>query len=90
MEQAKVLELLQDMSLEEKIGQLFQGNGSFYESDSIATGPAAEQGFSEETVRLSGSILGAAGAAVTKKIQKEHMEKHPHQISMILMAQSMF
>ena len=86
MEQAKVLELLQDMSLEEKIGQLFQGNGSFYESDSIATGPAAEQGFSEETVRLSGSILGAAGAAVTKKIQKEHMEKHPHQIPMILMA----
>lgn len=86
MEQAKVLELLKDMSLEEKIGQLFQGNGSFYESDSIATGPAAEQGFSEETVRLSGSILGAAGAAITKKIQKEHMEKHPHQIPMILMA----
>lgn len=86
MEQAKVLELLKDMSLEEKIGQLFQGNGSFYESDSIATGPAAEQGFSEETVHLSGSILGAAGAAVTKKIQKEHMEKHPHHIPMILMA----
>lgn len=86
MEQQKLLELLKDMSLEEKIGQLFQGNGSFYESDSIATGPAAEQGFSEETVRLSGSILGAAGAAVTKKIQKEHMEKHPHQIPMILMA----
>lgn len=86
MEQSKLLELLKDMSLEEKIGQLFQGNGSFYESDSIATGPAADQGFSEETVRLSGSILGAAGAAVTKKIQKEHIEKHPHGIPMILMA----
>lgn len=86
MEQNKLMELLKEMSLEEKIGQLFQGNGSFYESDSIATGPAADQGFSEETVRLSGSILGAAGASVTKKIQKEHMEKHPHQIPLLLMA----
>lgn len=86
MEQSKLLELLKDMSLDEKIGQLFQGNGSFYESESIATGPAADQGFSEETVRLSGSILGAAGAATIKKIQKEHMEKHPHQIPMIFMA----
>ena len=86
MEQSKLLELLKDMSLDEKIGQLFQGNGSFYESDSIATGPAADQGFSEETVRLSGSILGAAGASTIKKIQKEHMEGHPHGIPMIFMA----
>lgn len=86
MEQSKLLELLKDMSLDEKIGQLFQGNGSFYESESIATGPAADQGFSEETVRLSGSILGAAGAATIKKIQKEHMEKHPHGVPMIFMA----
>lgn len=86
MEQSKLLELLKDMSLEEKIGQLFQGHGSFYESESIATGPAADQGFSEETVRLSGTILGATGAATLKKIQKEHMEKHPHQIPLIFMA----
>ncbi len=86
MEQSQLLELLKDMSLDEKIGQLFQGNGSFYESESIATGPAADQGFSEETVRLSGSILGAAGAATIKKIQKEHVEKHPHGIPMIFMA----
>lgn len=86
MEQSKLLELLKDMSLDEKIGQLFQGNGSFYESDSIATGPAADQGFSEETVRLSGSILGAAGASTIKKIQKEHMDGHPHGIPMIFMA----
>ena len=39
MEQQKLLELLDEMTLDEKIGQLFQGNGGFYEGDSIATGP---------------------------------------------------
>ena len=33
MEQSKLEELLKEMSLEEKIGQLFQGNGGFYEGN---------------------------------------------------------
>lgn len=86
MEQQKILELLEEMSLDEKIHQLFQGNGSFYEGDSIATGPASEQGFSEQTILEAGSVLSIVGAENVKKIQKAHMEKHPHHIPLVFMA----
>ena len=86
MEQRKLLELLEEMSLEEKINQLFQGNGSFYEGGSIATGPASEQGFSEKTIREAGSVLSIVGAENIKKIQKAHMENHPHHIPLVFMA----
>lgn len=86
MEQQKLLELLGEMSLDEKINQLFQGNGSFYEGDSIATGPASEQGFSEQTIREAGSVLSVVGAKNVKQIQKAHMEKHPHHIPLVFMA----
>lgn len=86
MEQNKLKELLQEMSLEEKINQLFQGHGSFYEGGSVITGPAAELGITEKTIREEGSILSVIGAEKIKKIQKEHMEKHPHHIPLVFMA----
>ncbi len=86
MEQQKIEALLKEMSLEEKINQLFQGNGMFYEGSSVATGPAAEQGFKEETIRQAGSVLSIVGAETVKKIQKEHMENHPHHIPLVFMA----
>ncbi len=86
MEQAKLEALLKEMSLEEKINQLFQVHGSFFEGDVVATGPAAEQGFSEKAMQEAGSVLGAIGADSVKRIQKNHMEKHPHHIPLLFMA----
>ena len=86
MTQEKLLELLQDMSLDEKINQLFQGNGSFFTEKGIATGPAADQGFSELSVSLCGSILGADGAEKLRGIQERYMEGHPHHIPLLFMA----
>lgn len=86
MEQQKLIALLGEMSLEEKINQLFQGNGTFYDGGSVATGPAAQQGFSEKTIREAGSVLSILGAENIKKIQKEHMENHPHKIPLVFMA----
>lgn len=86
MEQKKIRELLEEMSLEEKIHQLFQGNGSFYEEGGVATGPASEQGFSEQAIREAGSVLSIVGAENVKKIQKIHREGHPHHIPLLFMA----
>ena len=80
MEQQRILDLLGEMSLDEKINQLFQGCGSFYTEGSVATGPASEQGFSEKTILEAGSVLSVAGAETIRKIQKHHMENHPHQV----------
>lgn len=86
MTQEQLVELLNDLSLDEKINQLFQGNGSFFTDKGIATGPAADQGFSELAISLCGSILGADGAEKLKGIQERYMANHPHHIPLIFMA----
>ena len=88
MEQQKLLDLLKDMSLDEKINQLFQGGAGFYAEGSIATGPASEQGFSEKTIREAGSVLSVVGAKTIKEIQKNHIENHPHHIPLVFMVGS--
>ncbi len=86
MEQQKLIDLLKEMSLEEKINQLFQANVSFYDKGNIVTGPVKEQGFTEKTVREAGSVLSLLGAEHVKKVQKNHMENHPHHIPLVFMA----
>ncbi len=86
MEAAKLKELLNDMSLEEKIGQLVQIPGSFFEKDFIVTGPANYINYSEQDLQLAGSVLSVVGAKKLKDIQKRFMEKHPHHIPLIFMA----
>lgn len=86
MTQEQLEELLQDLSLDEKINQLFQGHGMFFTEDGIATGPAADQGFSEQSIRLAGSILSATGAKKLHDIQESFMAQHPHHIPLLFMA----
>lgn len=86
MEQDKLISLLNDMSLEEKIGQMLQVSGMFYTEDGVLTGPANTVGFTQEEIRLAGSVLGSVGAEQLKKIQREYMEQHPHHIPLIFMA----
>ena len=67
--------LLSDMSLEEKIGQMIQLTAGFYDPDAgaVLTGPAMQQGLSEENIRLAGSILGTSGAETLVQFQKNYM-----------------
>ena len=78
MEQRQLIDLLNDMSLEEKAGQLFQVTGDWFDGMEALeqTGPEAE-----ETARirksyshLAGSVLGVYGAANIKRIQSAYME----------------
>lgn len=86
MEQEKLLALLKEMSLEEKIDQMLQVSGMFYEEEGILTGPGNVAGFTEDEIRQAGSILGSVGAQKLMEIQKNYMEKHPHHIPLLFMA----
>lgn len=86
MEQEKLIALLKEMSLEEKIGQMLQVSGMFYEEEGMITGPANTAGFTEDEIRQAGSILGSVGAEKLKQIQKDYMENQPHHIPLIFMA----
>ena len=87
MEKQQLEALLKEMSLEEKVGQLFQIIGYYYveEGKKFITGPDSGLKLSDENGALTGSVLGLQGAELSKKIQKEYMEHQPHQIPLLFM-----
>ncbi len=86
MTQEKILELLADMSVDEKIGQLVQLTGNFFDGEGLATGPMQDMNLTEEQVGNTGSILSTVGAAKIRAIQEKSMAAQPHHIPMIFMA----
>lgn len=85
MQQEKLLALFGELSLEEKIGELFQLPPYFFDGGN-ATGPAEEMGICSEDIRVAGSCLSLVGAGKIAQVQKLHMENHPHRIPMLFMA----
>ena len=87
MEKQQLEALLKEMSLEEKVGQLFQIIGYYYveEGKKFITGPDSGLKLSDENGALTGSVLGLQGAELSKKIQKEYMEHQPHHIPLLFM-----
>lgn len=86
MTEEKLRELLADMSLDEKIGQLVQIPGYFVEGGSVLTGPALEMGFDKETIYNAGSTLSVFTFDKIKQIQDEFMANQPHHIPLMFMA----
>lgn len=79
-------ELMDDMSLDEKIGQLVQLSGEFFQANDISYGPREKLGITKETVNLCGSILNVAGAEATRKVQDRQMAVQPHHIPVMFMS----
>jgi len=86
MEQQNLDALLKDMDLDEKIGQLLQLSNNFYEEEVVMTGPAMQLGIGEKEIFRAGSVLSVFGAEKIKAIQKTYMEKQPHHIPLLFMA----
>lgn len=86
MEEKKLKELLNDMTFEEKVGQLTQVVGSLYGEDSIVTGLLDMFQMSDEVLPLSGSVLSITGAERIIALQKNNMERQPHHIPQIFMS----
>lgn len=85
MKQERLIQLLESMSLEEKINQLLQLYGAFYENDGALTGPLAEMGLTEEHLNGAGSMIGIMGANKVKAFQKKYMATQPHHIPALFM-----
>ena len=68
MEKQQLEALLKEMSLEEKVGQLFQIIGYYYveEGKKFITGPDSGLNLSDENGALTGSVLGLQGAELVK------------------------
>ncbi|MFT8531587.1 beta-glucosidase BglX [Bifidobacterium aquikefiri] len=77
MEQSKIEDLLRQMTLEEKIGQLTQITGDFYSDKAEErTGPMSQLGLNEDQIMNIGTVLGVVGAAECKRIQGQYMDRN--------------
>ena len=87
MTDQKLHQLLEDMSLQEKIDQLLQLTADFYGKTDrdVVTGPAAQLGISMGDIDLAGSVLNGTGAKALIQIQDTYMAKHPHHIPLLFM-----
>lgn len=80
--------LLNQMTLEEKVGQLIQVAGEVFLMDEIdlATGPLKNLQLSNEMLYHVGSILNVVGGKKIRKIQEEYLSKSRLKIPLLFMA----
>ena len=76
MKQEQIEALIQDMTLEEKLGQMTQLAPFFFGTDENVdlTGPMAELRLSDEDLSNIGSTLNCFGARQVIELQKKYME----------------
>lgn len=88
MKDEKLYELLNQMTLEEKIGQLIQVAEEVFLMDNtdIVTGPLKELELSEQMLYNVGSILNIVGTEKVRKLQEKYLSKNRLKIPLIFMA----
>ena len=76
MKKSQLISLLDEMTLDEKIGQLVQISGNFFlEEDNVQTGPVSELGMYKNMIYKVGSILNTVGAKNVITVQNKYLEK---------------
>ncbi len=86
MKDVELHALLDQMTLEEKIGQLVQLSGDCFGGGDIATGPAARIGVTQEDIDRCGSVLNVVGADEVRRIQEAYLAKSRLHIPLLFMA----
>lgn len=86
MQDNKLQELLDSLSVTEKIGQLVQVPGEVLNTQGQELGVREDLGLSEEIVRNVGSTLNVVGAERMKAVQKAYLERSRHKIPLLFMA----
>jgi len=85
MESSK--ELVKKMTLREKLAQMTQLAGSFYENvDADITGPLSDMNISKEDLYRIGSVLGTSGAKQVIDSQRNYLKNNRLGIPLLFMA----
>ncbi|OTO23821.1 hypothetical protein, partial [Enterococcus sp. 3C8_DIV0646] len=69
MKNQTLVQLVNQLTLDEKIGQLVQLSGEFFHGSDLSLGPQQKLGIEQQTIDFVGSVLNVTGAQVTRKIQ---------------------
>ncbi|MGM0125618.1 beta-glucosidase [Enterococcus sp. AZ194] len=79
-------ELLGEMTIEEKIGQLVQLTPDYYSESGEITGPMAFWEYSHKERNRAGSVLGTRNAEQVIQIQKAYLDKSRLKVPLLFMA----
>lgn len=88
MRKEKLLDLVKQMTLEEKIGQLIQVAGETFLMDNVdvTTGPLKDLQLSQEMLYNVGSILNVVGSEKIRAIQDKYLAQSRLKIPLLFMA----
>ncbi len=86
MSNINLKEILESLTVEEKVGQLVQLAGVYYINQSEITGPLAKFDINESQKYTAGSIIGVNNAADAYKIQEQYLANSRHKIPLLFMA----
>lgn len=86
MDRKQLRQLLSEMTLREKIGQMVQLTGAYFDEQAVLTGAVGEETPPEWIVQYAGSVLGMTGADTVYEVQKKYLQEHPHRIPLLFMA----
>ena len=70
MEKGALQQLLSQMSLREKIGQMIQLTGACFDEEAVLTGETGTDQLPEEAVWMAGSVLGMIGGGKKREKKK--------------------
>ena len=83
---ADIKKLLQQMTIDEKIGQLMQDNAEvMLDTGAEITGPRVRSGLTDEQINSMGSVLNFATPLQMREIQDRHLERDRNKIPMLFM-----
>lgn len=86
MTKSQLISLLNEMTLDEKIGQLVQISGNFFLEENVQTGPISNLEMYENMIYKVGSILNTVGAKNVITVQNKYLEKSRLKIPLMFMA----
>lgn len=84
MNKKELNQLLNSLTIEEKVGQILQVSGSFFGDESAITAAIKNVGISMENVKRAGSVLNVFTKQKLREVQKKHLESN--RIPLIFMA----
>ena len=85
MTEKQLLDLLNDLSFEEKLGEIQQITNTYFGENGIVTGTDDRHILSEAEVNLAGSVINVVGPEKIREVQENHIKNHPHHIPMVFM-----
>lgn len=82
----KLIKLFNSMTLEEKLGELWQPMNRVYDENGVLTYIDVKANYSKEDIYRSGSTLNLFGTDRLRAVQDDHVKNNPHHIPLLYMA----